>query len=303
MGAFLDKRMKQHPERMQQFREQGMAKRYDVDPFAEVFEFTPGVFSLYVKSPNTGGDPWMHLIVGPERALLVDTAYGIGDLRGLVETLTDKPVYVVNTHYHGDHAMGNYQFDKVYIHKLDADALRAQFDPKTRERFTPGEGAYYTKEDLVPTREYEVVEIGEGYTFDLGGGHVIEAMHVPGHTAGGCSFLDKKNRILFSGDCILPVPVYIWSAVPENQDVQYTTIRAYKESLERLVKRVGEFDTLYGGHSLLQVPSTIVAEMIQVCDAIIANPKEYDEDLLHIGREAYVRNIGDASIAFTEGRV
>lgn len=50
------------------------------------------------------------LIIGKKKALLIDTGYGYGDLKAVVESLTDLPVQVVNTHCHLDHAGGNYQF-------------------------------------------------------------------------------------------------------------------------------------------------------------------------------------------------
>ena len=40
----------------------------------------------------------------------------------------------------------------------------------------------------------------DGQTFDLGGGRVVTVYHIPGHTVGSCVFLDRKTRILFSGD-------------------------------------------------------------------------------------------------------
>lgn len=45
----------------------------------------------------------MHLICGECGALLLDTGYGIGNLKSVIEQLTDKPVSVFNTHWHGDH--------------------------------------------------------------------------------------------------------------------------------------------------------------------------------------------------------
>ena len=100
-------------------------KVYDVDPYVMVFEDedVPGVFHIYYDAHSKGASAWMHLIVGQERALLIDTAFGIGDLRGLVETLTDKPVDVVNTHFHGDHSAGNGQFETIFIHKYDIPYL------------------------------------------------------------------------------------------------------------------------------------------------------------------------------------
>ena len=65
----------------------------------------------------------MYLVVGSERALLVDAGLGTGDLRGLVEGLIgDRPLDVVITHGHPDHiaAMGQFQdhYD-VYMNHRD----------------------------------------------------------------------------------------------------------------------------------------------------------------------------------------
>ena len=47
----------------------------------------------------------MYLAEGKERAMLVDTGAGLGRLKETVKALTDKPVFVVNTHGHIDHAL------------------------------------------------------------------------------------------------------------------------------------------------------------------------------------------------------
>lgn len=53
----------------------------------------------------------IYLVEGSEKALLIDTGTGVGDLKGLAASLTDRPVLVVNTHAHPDHCAGNHQFD------------------------------------------------------------------------------------------------------------------------------------------------------------------------------------------------
>ena len=76
------------------------------------------------------GDPWMYLITGPEKALLIDTSFGIGDLRGLVDEITGgMPTIVVNTHASVDHSYGNFQFEKVYCHEYAVPYLQKQMDP------------------------------------------------------------------------------------------------------------------------------------------------------------------------------
>ena len=63
-----------------------------------------------------GGSQNMYLLLGEEKALLIDTGWGAGNLRGLVEKLTDKPVEVILTHGHLDHSGGNGEWEKVMIH-------------------------------------------------------------------------------------------------------------------------------------------------------------------------------------------
>ena len=62
---------------------------------------------------------YSYLLEGGERAMLIDTMFGYGNLRAFCRELTDRPVFLVNTHYHGDHAGGNFDFDECYIHALD----------------------------------------------------------------------------------------------------------------------------------------------------------------------------------------
>ncbi len=61
----------------------------------------------------------MYLCVGTHTAVLIDTGVGIGDLAGLVRSLTDKPVTVLLTHGHVDHAMGAGAFADVRMHPAE----------------------------------------------------------------------------------------------------------------------------------------------------------------------------------------
>ena len=63
----------------------------------------------------------IYLIEGSEGALLVDTGVGAGSLKAAVESLTAKPVTVLLTHGHVDHAMGAGEFDTVYLHSADKE--------------------------------------------------------------------------------------------------------------------------------------------------------------------------------------
>ena len=81
------------------------------------------------------------LIVGQERALLVDTCTGCGNLMAVVETLTNLPYEVCNTHAHLDHMGGNYQFKAAFLNQKEFDIGRLYIDeldirPAVLERFS-----------------------------------------------------------------------------------------------------------------------------------------------------------------------
>ena len=65
-------------------------KTYDeIDPYAEVYQFRENLYGIYTQNADGGGAPWIYLVLGPEKAMLIDTGFGIGDLKSLVEKLAE----------------------------------------------------------------------------------------------------------------------------------------------------------------------------------------------------------------------
>ena len=115
---------------MKELRENNKTRAiYDINPYVEVYQFRDNLYGIFAENCDGKGDVWMYLTVGPERAMLIDTAYGLGDLKGLVDEITGgKPILVVNTHDHYDHAYGNCRFDKVYCHEYLVPYLETQHE-------------------------------------------------------------------------------------------------------------------------------------------------------------------------------
>ena len=61
----------------------------------------------------------MYLLLGEERAMLIDTANGLSDIPAGLEEITDLPVFVVSTHGHYDHIRGNHFFEERYMSVKD----------------------------------------------------------------------------------------------------------------------------------------------------------------------------------------
>ena len=183
-------------------------------------ELEPGIFRI----GNSG--VFMDLIVGAKRALLFDTGYGFGDLKGLVRQITDKPLIVVNSHGHVDHACGNAQFGGAYIHPADMDLCRIHNGPALR--MAELETAEVPKDfDLDAYLSLDTGDLkpgGEGENFDLGG-LTLEVIHLPGHTAGSIGLWCPEKRLFWVGDAM---NCFVWLFLPEAQP-----LRTYIQTLHK----------------------------------------------------------------------
>lgn len=278
-------------------------KVYDVDPYVMVFEDedVPGVFHIYYDAHSKGASAWMHLIVGQERALLIDTAFGIGDLRGLVETLTDKPVDVVNTHFHGDHSAGNGQFETIFIHKYDIPYL--EMSEKAENRLLPAPGTY-REEDIIPLRSAKHVAMEDGFVFRLGEGHEVEVIHMPGHAAGGCMLFDRKYNLLFSGDAVVFTPTLIIGRFPAPYYPEYLTVTAFRDALKKALPKCQNVKKLYTGHSVQGISPVYLTDMMDCCEKIIAHPDQYETyDYVSDPSQKQIMCVGHAMIVYTNDRI
>ena len=161
-------------------------------------ELGDGVYHTLMPGKTPGpGRVYSSLIVGSKRALLIDTGYGIGDYRTYIESLTDRPVTVVNTHGHIDHASGNCQFGKVWLNREDWELANWHTSLEMR-RSSEGSADFC---ELLRDGPWEKLPLEEGAVFDLGD-RTVTVHCCAGHTRGSMSFLDSKTRFLFTGDNI-----------------------------------------------------------------------------------------------------
>ena len=147
------------------------------------------------------------LIVGSKAALLIDTGFGFGDILGKVKTITHLPIKVINTHGHVDHIQGNKFFDDIMLHGDDSKLIKFHSSFLLKLFIYIAERKNLNFEEKKNTSKFfqkniqKLEYISDGYLIDLGD-RVLEIIHMPGHTQGSICILDKKDRILFSGDSI-----------------------------------------------------------------------------------------------------
>lgn len=197
-----------------------------------------------------------NLIVGNERALLIDTGFGMEDIRIPVRKVTDLPLIVINSHVHTDHSGGNYFFDRVYIPKTEHEQIFdgsidrerdmlfrswRQMRPHLAEHMT--EGVALTSR-LVRTH-YEPLP----KRFDLGG-RVLETLELAGHTRASTIVIDFNTRTAFVGDAI---GITTWLFLyPEG------TIGGYSKRLSAFAERT-DVDFLQLSHKTESLPFSFVS--------------------------------------------
>jgi glyoxylase-like metal-dependent hydrolase (beta-lactamase superfamily II) len=209
-----------------------------------------------------------YLIEGRDSALLIDAGFGVTNLRYFVQSLTAKPLIVVNTHGHPDHVGGNHQFDKVYVGAGDIETARGFLDPKNMKPITDmilkdipiPDSLKFT--DTTNLQATVLVPITDGYVFKLGN-RDIKVIGVPGHTPGSICLIDEKHELLFTGD---NNSAEVWLFFEESLPVA-----TYLQSLLKLNKLNNKFNMLLPGHGPA-VKKEILEDLMQ-CSKLILSGK------------------------------
>jgi glyoxylase-like metal-dependent hydrolase (beta-lactamase superfamily II) len=238
----------------------------------------------------------MYLVEGTDSAMLIDTGLGAADLATFVKKLTSKPLIVVNTHGHPDHAGANYQFGKVYVHPQDSAAARDCNRPESRQGVsgTMLQGNKPSEDELFIGKPLntKLVALSDGQTFDLGG-RKIQVMWTRGHTPGEICLLDIENKLLFTGDNNNSlVSLFLNNCRPLHE---------YLASLEKELKRINEFTLILPGHGN-PMPSGFLKDQIE-CVRGILDKKLESKPYESFAGNAMISTYGRASVAFNPGNL
>jgi glyoxylase-like metal-dependent hydrolase (beta-lactamase superfamily II) len=183
------------------------------DPAVQVHKVDADTFIMRQSKDVSFEAPFLYLLCGTERALLLDTgAVSEGGVRETVDELlagraASRPGYrlvVAHTHGHGDHVAGDGQFTG----RPDT-TLVAREAPAVRKFF----GFTSWPDEIV--------------AFDLGG-RVLQVTGSPGHHEAAITVYDPATRFLLTGDTVYPGRLYV-SDMP-----------AFTASLDRLGRFAAE---------------------------------------------------------------
>ena len=220
-------------------------------------EALPGVWHIRC---NYGDLVFMTLLVGEERALLVDTGYGYGDLPGVVRSITEKPLTVVNSHGHSDHNGGNFQFPRAWQSHLDlkvTDWSRLEeINLNVLKLCPPPEAGGFDYEAYLAYDPADTLPLEDGQAFDLGG-LTVKTVLVGNHSPGSCAFLVPERALLVAGDSAGP-------AVALNTRFESCGVEAHIQKLRAL--QALDFEWMLTGHSDRLIPKRELQSYIDVAE-------------------------------------
>lgn len=200
------------------------------------------------------------LLVGKEKAVLIDTGLGIDNIKRITDKLTDLPIVVFTTHVHTDHIGCHGQFDEMYVHEDDSDWLINGIKGLSIEQIRKD----ISRDITIPTPEtfnpdtympFQGVPTGflqDRDVIDLGNRKLV-IYHTPGHSPGHISIFDQTNGYLFTGDLLYDeAPIYAF--YPSTNPVDLIN------SLER-ISDISNVTKVYGSHHTLGLEPSILEEV------------------------------------------
>ena len=226
----------------------------------------------------------LYLLEGEEKCALIDCGYGACHLGAYVKSLTEKPVTVLLTHGHIDHAMAAPEFDAVYLNAKDIPLYQKQCSVEERMGYAHaglGPAADELKlDDYTPAEpDKEFFDLEDGMNFDFAPFHV-EAHEFPGHTPGSMVLLIPEMRILILGDACNNATFMFDEMCPPLNEYRKTLVMV-KDKLD------GKYERVLISHHVMDADMDIMEQMIDVCDETLAG-KADDLPFEFMGMKAFI---------------
>nr|WP_240510161.1 MBL fold metallo-hydrolase [Virgibacillus profundi] len=200
------------------------------------------------------------LLIGEEKAALIDTGLGIDSIKRITDQLTDLPIIVITTHVHWDHIGSHAEFNEIYVHKADADWLMNGINGLSIEHIRKDIGRDITKptpatfdpSTFKPYQGKPTRELNDGEVIDIGN-RKLTMLHTPGHSPGHICIFDQQDGYLFTGDLLYTgTPIYAFYPTTNPLDLV--------NSLDKIAKLEG-VSKVFGSHNQLGLDAAILDEV------------------------------------------
>ena len=219
-------------------------------------------------------DAW--LVLGNEKAVLIDAVQDTILLHEMVTSLTHLPLEVIITHGHPDHA---------------GKGLRAFMEHGVPVYIHPDDKPLLKKRNLFTTEETEqMLSLTEGMQFELGN-RTLEILECAGHTPGSICVMDFNRQEVFTGDAI--GSGVFWMQLEESLEMH-----AFVENLLHFKQNlIGMKDMIiYPGHidqQTCQMGMQYIDDILHICSKLCTDGACGEAGEMELdGTKLFYRGIG-----------
>lgn len=202
-------------------------------------------------SPTNGGDiANVSFIITKNSVILIDTGssfeYGL-QIKQNIEKITSKPVkYIINTHHHPDHFLGNSAFEKsdIFATSYTKEEIEKNGDLYIVNLTNIVQSAMKNTKIKIPNNILNEKEL----VFD---DYKLKLLYLDGHTKSDVAIYDENSKILYASDLVFNKRTL---ATP------HANLQNWIKALEELRKI--DYKILVAGHGVSSVGKTAIDENI-----------------------------------------
>jgi glyoxylase-like metal-dependent hydrolase (beta-lactamase superfamily II) len=165
--------------------------------------------------------------------IVIDPGGNSEKIINAIDSLGVKIKGIFLTHGHSDHIGA---VEKVQAHT--GASIFAHSDEEKLLKNSKLNMSYYMDGGPIAVTDSKWLYDGDEYTF---GSCTIKVIHTPGHTLGGCSFYDEKEKIVFTGDTLFLRDV-------GRTDLPGGNYETLEKSIRERLYTLPEDVTVYPGH-------------------------------------------------------
>lgn len=216
----------------------------------------------YFSQENGGDIANSAFIITKNSVILIDTGssfeYGF-QLKNAISKITKNKIkYIINTHHHPDHFLGNNAFSnsEIYATKFTSEEINAHGDLYVSNMANLLKDVAYNTRVKKPTQLLRQKQL-------LLDNYSLEIIYLNGHTKDDIAIYDKKNKILYASDLVFNKRAL---ATP------HANISNWIKSLEKL--KEFDFKILVPGHGKAVYSKAIIDENIAYLEFLDSRLKE-----------------------------
>lgn len=240
----------------------------------EIYKINKDTFALL--EPHHDEEVFSYLLLGSNKAALLDTGMGVSNILTEVKNITSLPVIVLNTHTHFDHTGDNFRFKEIacFDDSFELKNLNEGHSNQFCKGFMKPESYRNLPQGFIPT-EYKIKpskvtkKLKHMDQLDLGN-RILTIHHTPGHSPGSICIEDSRYKILFTGDTYYRGTIFLHLPGSDYQE--------FVKTVEYLHTLIDKIEILCPGHNECFAPKEDIIWLHQTVSKINSEQLDFEID-------------------------